>query len=160
MKNMLRFLCLLFMLAGIAEIANAGGTVTVNGIPLEYVEYGKLSGIKATPFSQYPFTTTQVFNEDAQTGTTSGLIEVSDYTLKTIGIRNTSVIGGGTLTVNVNFFIGTSSYSSGSVTVNLYGTATYVLPLVEYCTYLNIGGNTDTGTITADIDLLAVSEDE
>lgn len=160
MKKIFRFLCLLLLLAGIAETAHAGGTVTVNGIPLEYVEYGRVSGLKATPFSQYPFGTTKVFNESAQTGTTSGLIEVSDYTLKTVGIRTTNNEGSGTLTVNVNFFVGTTSYSSGSVTINVYGTATYILPLVEYCTYLNIGGNTDTGTITADIDLLAVSEDE
>lgn len=159
MNKIIRFLFLLMMLAGLAKTVHAGGTVTVNGIPLEYVEYGKVSGLKATPFSQYPFETTKVFNESAQTGTTSGLIEVSDYTLKTIGIRTTSNVGEGTLTVNVNFFVGTTSYSSGSVTINVYGTATYILPLTEYCTYLNIGGNTDTGTITADIDLLAVRED-
>lgn len=149
---------LLLFLAGIHGISHAGGTQTVNGIPIEYVTYGKLEGIKATPFSQYPFTTTQVFNEAAQTGTTAGLIEVSDYTLKTLGIRNTSVVGGGTLTVNVNFFVGTSSYSSGSVTINLYGTGTYIIPIQEYCTFLNIGGNTDVGTIISDIDLLAVGE--
>lgn len=150
MKKIL--LLLFFLCLFVRSPIFASGTQTVNGIPLEDIDYGNAKGVRALHFTGYTFGTTAVYNESGATSTTSGMVAVGQYTDKSVGIRLTNISGGGTLTVKINEYIGTTTFPFEAVTINLGTTSThYAIPISEYCEHLSISGVTSTGTITADI---------
>jgi hypothetical protein len=143
--------CLLFLLLLFVKPCFAAGTQTVNGIPLEDVDYTTVSGIRALHFTSHVFgAITAVYNESGSSTSTSGMVDVSKYPLKTVAVRVETVVGDGTLTVHINEFVGTTTFPSVGVTLNL-GTGTTVVPIQEYCEHISIDAASTTGTITADI---------
>lgn len=150
MKKLLLIFCLI--LFALIPKTFAAGTYTVHGIPLEMVGDGNIEGVRALHFTGYVFGTTTVYNEDGATSTTSGMVDVRKHTIKSLGIRLTNISGGGTLTVKINEFIGTTTFPFTATTINHGTTSTdYTVPITEYCEYLSVSGVTTTGTITADI---------
>ena len=149
---MKKLLSLLLLLLLFVTPCFASGTQTVNGIPLEDIDFGPVFGIRALHFTGYTFGTTTVYNEDGGTSSTDGMVNVSKYPIKSIGIRITNIGNGGTLTVKINEFIGTTTFPFNAVTINHGTTSTdYTVPITEYCEYVSVSGVTTTGTITADI---------
>jgi len=144
------FLAFLFVFLLPFAVVFAEGTQTINGIPLSFQDRGNLKVMVAEFFTNYVFGTTPVYNESGSTTANSGLVDVGQYTLKTIGIRTGTYTAGGTLTVTLREYIGTSTFSSGTVTLNL-GTTTYSFPISEYCNYINMSAAGTTGSVTADI---------
>jgi hypothetical protein len=147
-KYLLLLLFLLFPV--ITEIADASGTYTVHGIPLEEMSVENIEGIRANHFTGYTFGTTAVYNEAGGTSTADGMVDVRKYPLKTVVVKVSTVVGDGTLTVHVNTFVGTTTFSGIAVTLNV-GTGTTVVPITEYCEHISIDAAATTGTIVADI---------
>lgn len=148
MKKILLFFFLLFF-AFIPKTFSAG-TQTVNGIPLEIIDFENVKGIRASFFTDYIFGTQAVYNESGSTSATSGIIAVGKYPIKSLGVKIGTITGEGTLTIHINEFIGTDTFSFA--TTLTYGTVTTdSIPIQEYCEYLSVDGKTSTGTITADV---------
>lgn len=143
----LLFCCLIFL--PVLKI-HAEGTQTINGIPLSFEDRGNLKVMIAEFFTGYTFGATAVYNESGSTTATSGMVNVGQYDIKSIGIRTGTYTADGTLTVHINEFIGTSSFCNGQVTLSL-GTSTYSLPISEHCTHISVDAAATTGNITADI---------
>lgn len=161
MKKIISSLCLLaFNLLFLTSIY-AVGTQTVNGIPTYDVDFGMIKGVRAEYFSSYVATTTEVYNEEGSTTATSGQINVSPYTLKSMGFRVSDKSfsdGAGTVTFTIRQFIGTSTYADGTVTVTLNRAQSYALSLVEQCQYVNVSVVTSTGTATVNANGLSLPE--
>jgi len=131
-------------------------TTSLGGLYETDLETGSLKGIGIEWFRNYKFGTQTVYNDVGSTSATDGMLDVRGYQYgKTIAVNVGTVTAGGTLTVTVNEFIGTSS---SSVVFNAYnytgvGSGTTRIPLTDYCEYMSISvaASTSTGNMRATI---------
>lgn len=123
-----------------------------SNVTLTRISNNKFAGNSATFWQNYVFGTTTIYNNQGNTSTTSGMIDVSNCEYKTVGIHINSISGGGTLTVKIRSFVGTDTTACNTLTVQR-GTTTPFVPiqLGEYCRWINIGVSTTIGTISASI---------
>lgn len=141
-----------FLCIALCNTTWATGTRTVNNIPLEDIDFGNIKGIRALHFTGYTFDTTEVYNESGGTLTTDGMVDVGKYPIKSLGIRLTNISGGGTLTVKINEFIGTTTFPFTAATVTIATTSSHTtLPITEYCEFISVSASASAGTITGDI---------
>ena len=121
-------------------------------ITLTPISTNKIAGNSATFWNNYVFSTTTVYNNQGNTSTTSGMIDVANCQYKTIAIHINSISGGGTLTAKIRSFVGTNTTACNTLTIQR-GTTTPSVPIMlgEYCKWINIGVSTTTGSITASI---------
>lgn len=147
MRKLFLFLLFLFL----AVPVYAAGTGTENGIPYIRLDVASLKGKSAAYFTDYTFGTQAVYNESGSTTATSGMVDFSDYTTKAIGVSVTNISGAGTLTLNINGYVGTTGTSCIISTLTYATTTTYCAAIAPYCQYLSIDGAASTGTITASV---------
>lgn len=133
------------LLALSLSTAAYGRSWTENGIAITGIETGALSGISAEFFSNYNFGTQAVYNESGSTTATSGMVEFASVSKKSVAVNVVSITAG-TLTVHVNFFVGTASISSVGLTYTTSAAATYVADLPEYARWLSVDGSRGTST--------------
>lgn len=146
MKKLLLGLLLALCLSTVAE----GRSWTENGVAVTGIETATLSGISAEFFSNYDFGTQAVYNESGSTTATSGMVEFAGVTKKSVAINVVS-IDAGTVTIHVNFFVGTASLSSVGLTYATSAAATYVADLPEYARWLSVDGSRGTSTGACDV---------
>ena len=129
-------------------IASGAGTRTtaLGGLHTTDID-GMVRGVGVEWFRGYTFGTQAVYNDSGSTTATDGRLDVSEYQYgKTLAIKVDSVATGGTYTVEVNEFIGTSSSSVLFNTYNYTATGTTRISLTDYCEYINLKCYASTST--------------